>query len=1057
MVVNLLIDFGYLIMFTKLLECFLKMILTLVIAAVPALSQQNWAGLHGLITDEQHAAIVGASVTITDASGQSKATVTNNEGIYNFNALAPGKYTLRAAAKGFAASGDEAVELRAGQRPSFDVTLKVTIEDQKVTVAAETPVSTDANGNANQIVVSGKDLDALPDDPEDLAAALQALAGPSAGPNGGQIVVDGFSGASLPSKSSIREIRINQNPFGAENDQPAGRIDVFTKPGTNKLRTSAFFNFNDESLNSRNPFSSSRTPFQVRQFGGSLSGALAKDKASFFVDFERREINDNELVVATTLDSNLNPVSISEGVLTPRNFITFNPRVDYAINSHNTLVARYTYFRQNLKNNGVVGFSLPERGYDSLSTSHNLQLTETAMINPTVINETRFQYTHTRNESLGDSSSPALLVSGAFFGGSSQVGQATNTDQRWEFGNFTAWQKGPHAFKFGGRMRGVHVTSNDPANFGGQYSFTGALVPKLDANNNIVTMLDPSTQTQVPVPTFVLSLERYRRTLLFQQQSRPPGEIRALGGGAAQFSINTGNPEASVSQFDVSAYAQDEWRIRPNLTVSYGLRYEYQTNIHSPLNFAPRLAIAWSQGTANGKPPNMVIRFGGGVFYNRFSESNTLRANRFNGVNEQQFILRENALFQCQVVPIINPASACQTSDGRNGQLVYSPPAQPTPLDSFPNIANLAGAALTRLAIWQVAPDLRTPTIYAGGIQVERQLPYKFTVFAGVFMLQIQHVLRARDLNAPLPGSIFPSTPNGVRPLGNIGDVYQVESSGRFNQRQIFVGFNNRFNRTMSFFANYSLAHSKNDTDGLDTSFAPNPYDLRGEYGRGGFDLRHRFSFVGTWTTPWWGLTLSPFILATSGAPFNIITGEDTNLDGVAIERPAFAPAVVACSGPTKPANIVCTRQGNFNVRPAAGEALIPRNYGHSPGYFNVNLTVSKTLTFGSIPSPKSQAKASQNAAGPAKGTSAAAPAKAGAATSAGAGGANKEAKRYTMQISLSFNNLFNHANLRPLEGNLSSPYFGESLGLNGFAGFGTPTGAGGGNRRIVGRIRLSF
>jgi hypothetical protein len=1043
-------------MFTKLLRCFLKSTLMIAVAASAAYGQQNTAALRsriteeasasirGRITDEMSASIVGASVTITDASGKAKTTVSNNEGVYAFTGLPPGKYVLLAAAKGFAAAGNE-VELKPGPVVSVDVTLKVTIENQSVTVANETPINTDTSGNANQQVISGKALDALPDDPDELAAVLQALAGPSTGPNGGQIVVDGFSGASLPNKSAIREVRINQNPFAAENDQPSARIDVLTRPGSDTLKISTYLNFNDESLNSRNPFTSHRQSFQVRQFGGSVGGTIIKDKASFFVDVERREIDDNELVTATVLNSNFNPVVIGEGAVTPRRFITINPRIDYAINNFNTLVARYIYSRSNLENNGVGGFSLPQRGHDSRFNSHTLQLTETAIINPTVINETRFQYIRSSNESLGDSSTPAVLVSGAFFGGSSQVGHALNTDQRWELSNFTAWQKGPHAFKFGARVRGTHIDTTDPGNFGGQYSFTGALVPQLDAHNNVVTMLDPNTGTQVPVPVFVSSLERYRRTLLFQQQSRPATQIRALGGGAAQFNINTGNPEASASQYDFSVYAQDEWRMRPNLTVSYGVRYEIQTNIHSPLNLAPRLAIAWSPGAKAGQLPTTVFRFGGGVFYNRFSEMNTLRANRFNGVNEQQFILRETALFQCQTVAIINPAAACVTSGGGNGQLVYTPPAATSPLDSFPNVGPLTGAGLTRSATWRVASDLRTPTIYAGGAQIERQLPYKFTMFAGVFLLQLQHVLRARDLNATLPGSITSATPNGVRPLGNIGHVYQVESSGRINQQQIFVGFNNRFNRRLTFFANYSLGYSKGDSDGLDTSFAPNPYDLSKEYSRGGFDLRHRFTFVGNYSSPWWGLTFSPFIMATSGAPFNIITGEDTNLDGVAVERPSFAPAGVTCSGPTKPANVVCTPFGNFNIAPSRGEALIPRNFGTSPGYFNVNLTVSKTIQFGTI-----HAAAAKPGATPAK------PA-AGAPAAPAAGGTNTEAKRYTMQFSVSFNNFFNRANLRPLEGNLSSPYFGESLGLNGFAGFGTPSGAGGGNRRIVGRVRLSF
>src|SRR6185437_12194242 len=258
------------------------------------------------------------------------------EGVYSFVALAPGKYTLQAAAPGFAPSETKEVEVTTA-RQNVDLTLRVTIEE-KVTVA-ETAVSTEATENANQTVIGGKDLDALPDDPDELAAALQALAGPSVGPNGGQIFIDGFTGGNLPSKDSIREIRINQNPFAAENDQPSARIDILTRPGTDKFRGGASMNFNDESLNSRNPFavsSSKRTPFQIRQYEMNLSGPLVKKKASFFFNFGRIETDDNELVRATVLDDDLNPLQFGQAFVVPRRNLFFSPRFDYAINQRNT-------------------------------------------------------------------------------------------------------------------------------------------------------------------------------------------------------------------------------------------------------------------------------------------------------------------------------------------------------------------------------------------------------------------------------------------------------------------------------------------------------------------------------------------------------------------------------------------------------------------------------------------------------------------------------------------------------------------------------------------------
>lgn len=1084
----------------NLLRQSLGVALIVLLSTMAALAQQARGTLRGVIIDELGATIVGATVTLTDANGVEKTAITNGEGAYVFGGLAPGKYSLRAAAQGFAVSDENEIELTAGARKSLDLTLKVTIEEQRVTIAAENPLSTEATNNANQTVITGKDLDALPDDPDELAAALQALAGPSMGPNGGQIFVDGFSGGRLPPKESIREIRINQNPFAAENDQPSGRIDILTRPGTDKIRGSAFFNFQDESFNSRNPFATSspkRAPFQIRQYGGNLGGPLVKKKASYFIDFERREIDDNELVKATVLDANLNRSDFGLGVLVPRRNVTFSPRLDYQINTNNTLIARYSYTHSSTINSGVGGFSLPERAYNSSSTQQNIQLTETAVLNASMINETKFQFTRQRAESLGDNTLPALNVSSSFIGGSSQIGHLTNTDQRWELQNFLAYQKGNHAFKFGGRLRGVNITDINPNNFGGTFTFTGALVPTLDANNQPITNQ----------PILVDSLERYRRTLLGQQMGLSPVQIRALGGNPSQLSIASGNPRANVSQTDFGIYAQDDWRVRPNLTFSYGLRYERQTNISSKFNFAPRLAVAWSPGAANSaKPPKMVIRAGGGVFYNRFGEGNTLQANRFNGLNQQQFSLREVPLYQCVPGAPANTNLACSIAQAGgqalDGHLQFIPPSL-SPLDSFPALPPTSSLNPTQQITWRVADDLQAPVVYLAGTQVERQLPKRFTLFAGLFLVRIQHVIRARDINAPLPGSITVANPGGVRPFGNIGEIYQYESSGTFKQNQLFIGFNNRFSRALTFFSSYSLSKSTNDTDGQGSSLFPaNSYDLTGEFGRASFDIRHRFTFAGTINLPWWQLSLNPFILATSGRPFNITTGQDTNGDRLFTERPSFAPAGVDCAHPA--ANIVCTQFGNFNLRPAPGEALIPRNFGEGPGFISVNMRISKTWNFGSLHSASAansregQGQAGQRGAGGAGGGGGGrgeagggtpripnvggggggilggGPGGGGGGGRGGGGGipglsppgGGAEAKRYSMQFSLNFQNLFNHVNLTPPVGNLSSPFFGQSLGLNGgFGGFGPGGGGGGGigggsgagNRKITAQVRFNF
>jgi carboxypeptidase family protein len=1056
-------------------------ILALAVAAnVMAQGRQN---LRGVISDEFGATIVGATVTLAGGGGAPKTATTNADGTYSFTGIAPGKYTVVAAATGFAPSDPVEVDLTAARRDPLNFMLKIAAIETQVKVDANTPLSTDTNNNANQQVISGKDLDALPDDPDELAAALQALAGPSIGPNGGQIFVDGFSG-SLPPKEAIREIRINQNPFSPENDQPSSRIDILTRPGTDKFRGSVSVNFNDESLNSRNPFTttSTRPPFQVRQFSGSVSGPIIKGKASFFVDMHRNELDDNELVRATVLGPNFNIVQFGQGFLTPRRNWGIGPRFDYAINSRNTLVARYSFFSSRSENNGVIGFNLPARAYDSQSTNHNLQLTETAVLNAFTINETRFQFSRNRSELLGDNTVPTLGVSGAFGGCAvqgtlcSSVGHRISNNQSWELNNFTQIQKGNHAFKFGGRIRGVSIDEVSPSNFGGAWGISGGFGPAFDAGNN------PIAGTNIPIS----SIERYRRTALIQANGLTAQQLaycsagsaadclRKLGGGTSSFSINTGNPNADVSQTDVGFYGQDDWRIRPNLMLSYGLRYENQTNINSKFNFAPRFGFAWSPGAANStKPPKMVIRGGGGLFYNRFSEGSTLQANRLNGSNQLQYGLTE---------PFLTTSAPSQTDlDQPFARPIYNL------LNIFPNVPTPAQLAIippTQQIIYRVAPNLQAPMVTLGGIQVERQLPRNITAYAGLYTIRISHVIRQRDINAPLPGTITALTPNGIRPDPTLGDIYQYESSGKFRQTNFSLGFNSRLNPMISLSGNYTLAKTTNDTDG-GGGFPVNSYDFTGEYGRGSGDVRHRFSLFGTITSPWWKLIFSPFVIANTGGPFNITTGRDTNLDRIANERPTFAALNAYCT-------VNPTRCNGFELNGNTSNDIIPRNFGNSPGQVSVTLRISRTFGFGGEANRRAantqtgggsgDTAKTDKAANPAKDAVKGGGGRGGPTIATGGGGGGGRGpggpggggpgmmmmggggpsgggpSKYSLTASLSFQNLFNHVNLGRPEGNLSSPNFGLSLSSQGAFGPGGGGGSSGaGNRRVYLNLRFSF
>ena len=1006
-----------------------------------AVGQQRVGSLKGQVLDELGGAIVGATVTAIDARGVEKSTVTNDSGSYTINGLAPGKYTLRAFNSGFGLFENAEVEVVAGKAQQVDVTLKVAIEEQKVTIAADSrEVNVEPENNAGAVVLKGEDIEALPDDPDDLAAALQALAGPSAGPNGGQIFVDGFTGGRLPPRASIREVRINSNPFSAEYDRLGfGRIEILTRPGSDRFRGQASFNFNDESFNSRNPFSQSptRPPLQTRQYGGNFGGPIKKGKASFFVDFDKRNVDDETLIVAKVLDANGNIVDFTDTAPIPSRRTSFSPRIDYQINQNHTLIARYNYSK-NSRVTGVGGFSLPSRSYDAENTEQSIQFTVTAIINKTIINETRFQYERNGNLSDADNSLPTLEVQDAFTGGGSQVGQSHSDTNNWELTNNTTMARGPHSLKFGVRYRKVDILNFSPSNFGGTYTFFGgAIAPNVDANGDAITGAD-----------VVSSIERYRRTLQYIEQGRDLLQIRLLGGGASQFRLSAGNPETKVKQWDFGGYFQDDWKLRPNFTLSLGLRYENQANIDSNVNFGPRLGFAWSPGGTQSKT---VIRGGYGVFYERVSENLTMQATRFNGVNQQQFT-------------VLNP-------------------------DFFPLIPS--PEQLLQFAVpgsvYRLAEDLQAPYTLQSVFSVERQLPHNITIASSYINIRTLHVLRTRPLNAPLPGTFIPGIPtSGVRPL-NCADfippdinpstrcnIFEYESSGRYNQNQFIVNFNSRLTRNASLNAYYVLAKANSDADGTG-SLPANPYDLSTEYGRASGDIRHRFVMTGNIRT-YWGITLNPFVIVQSGRPFNITLGRDINGDTFNTERPSLAPAGINCDDRV---NFKCTPFGNFKLTFAPGDVMIPRNFGEGPGSTTVNLRVSKTWSFGSEggsgnagqqnrqgqggPGNDGQRtimgggmRGGPGGGGPGGGGPGGGRGGFGGPGGGGFGGGGGGQGRYNLTFSLNFNNILNHVNFNNPVGNIGSSLFGQSTGTSGgFGGFGGGNAAY--NRRIDAQIRFSF
>ena len=922
--------------------------------------------VRGKVVDVQGALIRGASVKITNASGIERTVQSNQEGEFSISNLTAGKYSLAVSARGFAVYQNNEINISSGKTAALDITLSITVSEN-VTVAGEAPINTSPESNASAIVLKGDDLKELPDNPADLEAALQALAGPAAGPSGGDIFIDGFSGGRLPPRDSIREIRINQNPFSSEYDRPGfGRIEIFTKPGTDQWKGELGSEFEDESVNSRNPFSTNRPSFQLRNINGNIGGPIIKKRASIFFDGEKEDIDNNALINALVLGPGLATQTFQRSFLAPQKTYEFSSRVDYQVNKNNTLIVRLLGSGGKTFNAGLGGFDLPSRAYDSHDSDATLRLTDTAVISPTVIDEASFQYIRRRASQTSTDKSPTIRVLDAFTSGGANIGNAFNHEDRLEFQNFTTLVRGDHLIKFGGRLRRVNILDSSPSNFAGTFTFS--------------------------------TLDQYRNAIL-----------RVSGGVPTQFSIAGGIPGAEVRRTDAGLFAQDDWRLRPGLTISFGLRYETQTNISDHADIAPRFSFAYSPGAGGQNKPKTVFRGGFGIFYDRFSEGLTLQTLRFNGINQQQFVVTD---------PVIL------------GQAVFTTVG----VSNVPTVQSLTAFAqkqTTRI----VSPALNAPRTTQLAVSAERQLPFNTTLSVTYILSRTARLLRSRNINAPV---------GGVRPVPTSGNIFQYESTGKFNQNQLLLNFRSNFSKRVSIFGNYAFGGAKSDTDGAGT-FPASQYDLNGEYGNSVVDIRHRFVLGGNVKAPL-GLALSPFITFRSGVPFNITTGTDINGDTLFTDRPSFA------SGPSQP-GIIVTRFGLFDPTPEAGDTIIPRNYGRGPSFFVANLRIAKEFTLFAKGDKKSSKPVQSGDNNNRTGTN--------SPFSAGSGGgkpasADEDESPYKLEFSVQIRDLFNHTNGGSPVGNLSSQFFGEPVSLASGFGFGGGRQSGG-NRRLRFEVQFSF
>src|SRR6266446_4051623 len=543
---------------------------------------------------------------------------------------------------------------------------------------------------------------------------------------------------------------------------------------------------------------------------------------------------------------------------------------------------------------------------------------------------------------------------------------------------------GAHFLKFGGRARDIRDSGNSTSNFNGTYTFTS---------------LDGSELTS------------YRSTLM-----------GLPGSGPYQAKVTAGLPSVAVNVFDVGLYIQDDWRFRSNMTFSYGLRYETQNAIGDHADIAPRIGFAWGLGGGKNKSPKTVLRAGFGMFYDRFTSDLVMQSERVNGLNQAQLV-------------VSNPAY-CPNSFGLT--CLNLPPQPCATANSQPN-PNACSKS-------RIDPNLRAPYIIQTVVSLERQVTKSANLTVTYLDSRGVHALLVSNINAPVPGTYLPGDPlnaAAIRPFGNVGNLFEYQSDGVFRQKQVIVNSNIRVGTKFSLSGFYMLNYANSDTAGPST-FSSNPYDLGQDYGRAAFDVRHRVFFGGTMALPH-AFRLSPFLIAQSGAPFNITVPTDLNGTTVFNSRPSFASSL------SNPADVVITQFGTFDTVPVPGEKIVPINYGNTSPRFTLNVRFGKTFGFGR--KPETAPTAGGPSGGPGGGHGGGGEHGRGGPFGGGFGGMGSPTdRRYNLTFSVSARNALNVVNLAPPSGVLGSPFFDQPNALA--TG---PFSSAGANRRIDLQVQFAF
>ncbi len=765
-----------------------------------------------------------------------------------------------------------------------------------------------------------------------------------------------------------------------------GRIEILTKPGTDKLHGQMFMMGNYSGFNTGNPFAKDVPSYNRFQYNGTISGALNK-KSSFFLSVEQRDNHDQQVydfqpAIDGTCDFGFGVYlagRCSGFEANPHNHLTVSPRVDLQLGEKNTLTVRYQFYHD-AESGDISNTQLPSQSISAHTTEHALQLSDSQIISDRMVNETRFEYRRALETDTPVSNLPTIRVSGNFTAGGAASQLSDDHQEHFELQNFTTMSAGRHAIKFGAWLRDNRDANTSTSNRNGTLTFSQS--GYLDALNKLAAGQN----------------------------------LNSVGNDLVNFSVATGRTSYVANVFDGSLFVQDDWKVNPRMTLSGGIRWEAQNHIADHNDWAPRVALAYALDAKGNKPAKTVVRAGYGIFYDRVQIANVLAATQ-QSINSGQVEVTATS-------PTCLNASSLTVVD-------FSGCLPSTPSRSTPNST-----------IVEIAPNFHAPYTHQFGGSIERQLTKTTTATVTYLRSFGVHQVVTRDSNAyqPLAGTTYYNSTTGSRPNPSLGIVQQYLPEAVYKQNQLIVNVNARLSPKFSVFGFYNLSFANTDGAGGEVS---NSYNLSQDYGRAAFVSRHQIFLMGNYTAPW-SLRFNPFIVARTGRPYNIVTGNDLTGDNFINDRPALADGSLCGSGSSQ---YVTTSFGCLNVTPGPGDQLLGMNLGNSPTSVAVNMRLSRSFGIG----PKVESTGMQDG-GPRGGPGGGGPPGGGRGGGPGGGlgpgglsggggpprgmfSGGGTGRKYNLNFSVQALNLFNNVNYGTPTGTVSpSPVFDSAGDVTGYS-----------------------